>query len=75
MGLFRGTIVEQFVNHGALARRARAYIGKMPAAISGQHGHNATFAVAKKLVHDFGMTKDEAWPLLRIQWPLQTALD
>jgi hypothetical protein len=36
----------------------------MPPAISGQHGHDATFAVAKKLVHDFGMTEAQALPIL-----------
>jgi hypothetical protein len=45
----------------SLASRARAYISLMPSAISGQHGHNATFAVAKKLVHDFGMSEADAW--------------
>jgi hypothetical protein len=48
----------------ALASRARAYISAMPSAISGQHGHDATFAVAKKLVHDFGMSEPDAWPIL-----------
>ena len=47
----------------ALASRARAYIAAMPPAISGQHGHDATFAVAKKLIHDFGMSEAEAWPI------------
>jgi hypothetical protein len=36
----------------------------MPPAISGQNGHDATFAVAKKLAHDFGMTEHDAWPIL-----------
>ena len=47
----------------SLASRARAYISAMPSAISGQHGHDATFAVAKKLVHDFGMSEADAWPI------------
>ena len=47
----------------ALASRARAYIAAMPPAISGQHGHDASFAVAKKLIHDFGMSEAEAWPM------------
>jgi hypothetical protein len=47
----------------ALASRAQAYIAAMPPAISGQHGHDTTFAVAKKLIHDFGMSEAEAWPI------------
>jgi hypothetical protein len=52
------------MSNETLACRARAYITAMPAAISGQHGHHATFAVAKKLVHDFGMSEHDAWPVL-----------
>ena len=44
--------------------RARRYIGKMDAAVSGQGGHLATFAVARKLVQDFGLTDHESWSLL-----------
>ena len=55
---------EQLVSNEAVASRARAYIAAMPPAISGQHGHDATFAVAKKLMHDFGMTEAQAWPIL-----------
>jgi hypothetical protein len=43
--------------------RARAYVEKMPGAISGAGGHDATFAVACALVK-FGLSPDEAWPLL-----------
>jgi hypothetical protein len=43
--------------------RARTYIAKMPGAISGAAGHDATFAVACKLV-GFGLSPDEAWLLL-----------
>jgi hypothetical protein len=48
----------------SLASRVRAYIAAMPPAISGQKGHAAAFAVAKKLVHDFGMTEHDAWSIL-----------
>jgi hypothetical protein len=51
------------MSNETLACRARAYIAAMPPAISGQHGHDATFAVAKKLIHDFGMSETEAWPI------------
>ena len=43
--------------------RAAAYIAKMPAAIAGQGGHNATFAAAATLVR-FGLSQSEAWTLL-----------
>ncbi len=44
--------------------RARLYVGKMDAAISGSGGHTATFKVACALVHGFGLTQTEAWPLM-----------
>jgi hypothetical protein len=43
--------------------KARAYVEKMPGAISGVGGHDATFAVACKLV-EFGLSPDNAWRLL-----------
>jgi hypothetical protein len=43
--------------------RARAYVEKMPGAISGADGSGATFAVACKLV-EFGLSPDDAWTLL-----------
>jgi hypothetical protein len=43
--------------------RARAYGGKMDAAIQGSGGDTQTFIVACKLV-EFGLSSDEAWPLL-----------
>ena len=47
-----------------LIRRASAYLGAMPAAISGQGGHRATYAAAVVLVHGFGLTVTEALALL-----------
>jgi hypothetical protein len=44
--------------------RARAYVAKMPPAILGQGGHDATFAVAKVLIHNFALCEAEAWPIL-----------
>lgn len=44
--------------------RARKYIAKMPPAISGQRGHDATFAAACVLVVDFALSVGEAYPLL-----------
>jgi hypothetical protein len=46
-------------------RRAEAYVAKMPPAISGQGGHNKTFAVACRLIQGFGLTMEEAWPIIR----------
>lgn len=46
------------------ADRARQYVAKIPPAISGQGGHNQTFAVAVSLLHGFALTESEAWPIL-----------
>ncbi len=40
--------------------RAREYVRRMPAAISGQGGHQAAFAVARALVHGFALPLDKA---------------
>lgn len=45
-------------------RRAVAYLDAMPPAISGQGGHNATYAAASALVHGFGIEPDRALQLL-----------
>lgn len=45
--------------------RGRRYIGKLPAAVSEQGGHNATFHVACVLVHGFALGEADALPLLR----------
>ena len=47
-----------------MVERARAYVAKMETAISGQGGHAATFAVARKLVQDFALPEPDAWMLL-----------
>ena len=49
-----------------LVQRARNYLAKVPGAISGQGGHNQTFKAACRLV-GFGLTDEEAMPLLR-EW-------
>jgi hypothetical protein len=43
---------------------ARAYMDRMPAAISGHGGHNQTFQVAQVLVRGFGLPEDVALELL-----------
>lgn len=48
--------------------RARAYIAKMPSAISGSGGHDATWAVACKLVHGFGLSDEDALSILRTDY-------
>lgn len=45
-------------------QRARAYLAKMPAAISGHGGHNATFAAACVLVRGFALSEDDAYDIL-----------
>ena len=47
-----------------LFARAQAYVDTMPEAISGSGGHTATFAVARKLVQDFGLNDIDAWTIL-----------
>lgn len=48
-------------------RRARAYIARIEGAISGQRGHDRTMRVAGVLIQKFGLTIEQAWPLL-LEW-------
>jgi hypothetical protein len=48
----------------SVTARARRYVANMPAAVSGQGGHNATWAVVQVLVRGFGLSPDEARPIL-----------
>ncbi len=45
--------------------RARQYMARLPSAVSGESGHNATFHVACVLVLGFGLSQDEAMQLMR----------
>lgn len=45
--------------------RARRFVAKMDAAVSGSGGHNATFHVACVLMHGFALTQGEALPILQ----------
>jgi hypothetical protein len=45
-------------------QRARAYLEKMPSAISGHGGHNATFAAACVLVRGFALSEEDAYEIL-----------
>jgi putative DNA primase/helicase len=51
-------------NPNSIISRARAYVGKIPGAVSGQNGHDATFHVACVLVCGFGLSVDDAFPIL-----------
>ncbi|MCC6910151.1 MAG: bifunctional DNA primase/polymerase [Phycisphaerales bacterium] len=48
----------------SLLRRAAAYLDAMPPAISGQGGHDSTYAAATVLVHGFGLDPEMALQLL-----------
>ena len=47
--------------------RARRYLGKMAGAVSGQGGHDATFHAACVLILGFGLSIDDARPVLQ-EW-------
>jgi hypothetical protein len=52
------------VDRARVIDRARKYVARMPAAVSGQGGHTATFEVAQVLLRGFDLTDAEAWPIL-----------
>jgi hypothetical protein len=43
---------------------ARAYVAKVPGALEGYQGDKATFKVCAMLVRDFGLSEEEAFPIL-----------
>src|SRR5688572_29540225 len=47
-----------------LIEQARRYLHRIPPAIAGAGGHNQTFRVACVLVQGFGLSPDEARPLM-----------
>lgn len=49
---------------GDVHKRARAYLAKMPAAVSGSGGSNPTYAAAVALVHQFELSAADALALL-----------
>jgi hypothetical protein len=49
----------------SVLERARAYVDKMPPAIQGKGGSDATFNVAKVLAHDFDLSQGEAMSILQ----------
>lgn len=51
----------------AAYKRAAAYVSKMPAAVSGENGHAATFNVARNLARfsiRLGLSRSDAWSIL-----------
>jgi hypothetical protein len=54
-----------FRSGAAVIDRARKYVARMPPAISGQSGHNATFRVACVLVLGFELGETDALDVLR----------
>jgi hypothetical protein len=50
------------------ARRARAYVQKMPGAVAGQAGHAATFVVATTLVRGFALPADVALDIISTEF-------
>jgi hypothetical protein len=48
----------------AVVERARKYVAKIPGAVAGSSGHNATFHVACVLVKGFGLSQDQAFGVL-----------
>lgn len=51
----------------AMVRRARGYLASIEGVISGQRGHDRTFRVCCVLTHKFGLSFEQAWPLLK-EW-------
>jgi hypothetical protein len=56
------------ISHGNRVKRARAYLEKMPAAISGAGGHQALWQAARKLTQDFQLDRQQALQLLRSEY-------
>lgn len=56
-----------FRSSDAVVERARKYLAKMPVAVSGQSGHNATFHAACVLVLGFELAEQDAVRLL-LEW-------
>ena len=53
-------------NPDVLVRRARGYLARIEGAVSGRGGHNRTFRVACVLVQKFGLTVEQALPLIQL---------
>ncbi|MCH8852607.1 MAG: bifunctional DNA primase/polymerase [Planctomycetes bacterium] len=64
-----GTVVVSNASLMTIAKAA-AYIAKVPPAIQGGGGHDATFRVACYLARDFSLSADQAMPLF-LEWNRQ----
>jgi hypothetical protein len=51
--------------HRWICERARLCVATMQPAVSGSHGHDATFAVACALVHGFALSHADAMPIMQ----------
>jgi len=60
-----GATAQKGWNREDIKRRARKNLRDLPPAISGQSGHDVTFAAACKLVVGFDLSIDEALPILQ----------
>lgn len=58
------TLAQRNIPRSDKADQARRYLARVPGAVEGQRGDDRTFATACLLVLDFGLSADEAWPLL-----------
>lgn len=47
-----------------VVERAHAYLNEIPPAIAGQNGHDAAYKAALRLVQDFGLSLDQARPIM-----------
>jgi hypothetical protein len=57
--------VPPHVSREDIKARAAAYLAKLPEAVEGEGGDKRTFTAACYLVRDFGLTVEEARPILR----------
>ncbi len=55
-------------NRWSVADRARAYLDRCPAAVSGQRGHDALFAAARAVVYGFDLGPDVGYQLLQAHY-------
>ncbi len=59
--------IEPPADSDALVRRARAYLARVEGAQSGHRGHDRTMRVAGILIQKFGLSIEQAWPLI-LKW-------
>lgn len=62
--------VEPIDDADVMVRRARGWLACVEGAVSGQRGHDRTMRVAGKLVQQFGLSVEQAWPLI-CEWNQQ----